>query len=192
MGIRKISIESIKNGSKSNKMWDQDTEQGAMVPIAHVIANGTSSNMNFLNIPQIYRDLVLVINATSSSAQSGAILFNYSSFGTYSATYTRGTGSASTSNRVTSSGAGPLLSNVSYNSTIPLSSVINIQNYSGTNTFKTYLARTSSEINGSGESQIVAGLWQKTEAISEVLISSGSGSIYWSGTATLYGIKAGI
>jgi hypothetical protein len=192
MGTKRLSTASIRTASKSNKMWDQDTQQGAMVPIAQVIANGTNSNMNFFNIPQTYRDLVLVINATSNSTQSGNIIFNYTSFGTYSATYTRGTGSASSSNRIINSGAGPLLSTVTYNSTIPISSVINIQNYSNTNTFKTYVGRTSSEINGSGESQIIAGLWQKTEAISEVLISSGSGSIYWSGTATLYGIKAGI
>jgi hypothetical protein len=162
-----------------------------MVPIGHVIANGNNSNMNFLNIPNHYRDLVLVINATSNSAHSGAIIFNYASFGTYSATFLRGNGSSALSTRVTSSGAGPLLSNVTYGQTIPTSSVIHIQNYANTSGFKTYLGRNAADVNGSGETQMIAGLWQKTEAIYEILLSSGSGSIFWSGTATLYGIKAG-
>jgi len=189
MAIRRFS--TAEPGVKSNKFWDQDTAQGAMEPIAQVIARGTSSNMTFSSIPNSYRDLVLVINAVSNSTHSGNLIFNFVSGGVYSATFVRGDGASVTSSRVTASGAGPLLTNITYSTTIPTSNIIHINNYSNTSKFKTYISRNSADRNGSGESQIVCGLWQKTEAITEIILSTGSGSIYWTGTATLYGIKAG-
>jgi hypothetical protein len=167
-------------------------EFGAMEAIAQVVGVGNSSNMNFFNIPQNYRDLVLVVNATSNSAHSGNIIFNFSSTGTYSSTFLRGNGSSALSSRVSNSGAGPLLGGINYSSTIPTSSVVNISNYSSTSTFKSYLVRNAADLNGSGDAQLVSGLWQKTEAIYEILLSTGSASIFWTGTATLYGVRASI
>jgi hypothetical protein len=162
-----------------------------MVPIAQVIGNGTGTNMNFLNIPQTFKDLMLVINATSNSAHSGNVIFNYTSFGTYSGTYIQGDGSSAISARITSAGAGPLLRSITYGTTIPVTSIIHFMDYTNTSRFKSYIGRNAGDLNGSGQTQLYSALWQKTEAITEILLSSGSGSIYWTGTATLYGIKAG-
>lgn len=191
MAIRRVSTASIKTGSKSNKFWDQDTAQGALEPIGQVIGNGTSSNMTFSNIPSHYRDLMLTVNATSNSSHSGNLIFNFASGGTYSATFLRGNGTSVLSSRVTGSGAGPILTSVTYGSATPISSVFHILNYANTTGFKSYILRNAADANGSGDSQIVLGLWQKTEAINEIILSTGSGSIFWTGMATLYGIRSG-
>jgi hypothetical protein len=162
-------------------------------PIAKITANGTSPNMSFSSIPQLYTDLVVVVNANTTGSSSGNIIFNFASSGTYSGTVISGNGSGvATSARVTSSGAGPMFlgSGNFQTSSIPVTMVFNINNYTNTNIFKSYIARTGSDLNGSGVTQEVVGLWQKTESINEIIFSTGSASIYWTGSATLYGIKA--
>ena len=81
---------------------------------------------------------------------------------------------------------------MTYGTFIPTASIINFPNYTSTTAFKGYIGKNAADAAGSGQVQAFAGLWQKNEAIYEILLSTGSGSIYWTGTATLYGIKAGI
>jgi hypothetical protein len=166
--------------------------QSTYTLIATVTANGTNSNMNFLNIPQTYTDLVLIVNANSTATQAGNILLDYAVGGTYSATYLSGNGSAASSFRLTALGAGAMLAGGSNftTSSNPISMVIHFLNYANTTTYKTYISRIAGDQNGSGYVQEMVGLWQKTNNIYEILLSTGSGSIYWTGTASLYGITA--
>jgi hypothetical protein len=189
MAIRRFS--TAKPGVKSNQLWDQDTAQGAMVPIAQVVGIGTNSNMNFFNIPSSYKDLIIILTATSNSSHSGNMIFNFASSGTYSGTYLTGNGSAAASSRITSNGAGPMLKDITYGTITPTTTIITIHDYANTSKFKSYTGKNAGDNNGSGQVQIFSGLWQKTEAIYEILLSTGSASIFWTGVATLYGIKAG-
>jgi len=166
--------------------------QSTYTPIATTVANGTNANITFSSIPQIYTDLVLSLNVYTTGSTAGNIIFNFVSGGTYSGTSLTGNGSAASSSRVINSGAGPMFISLGnfQTSTVPVAMVFNVARYSNTNTFKTYTVRTSSDLNGSGVTQEVVGLWQKTEAINEIILSTGNSAIYWVGTATLYGIAA--
>jgi len=192
MGIKKISIESIKNGSKSNKMWDQDTAQGALVPIASVNLN-QNVTLNFGNIPQTYQDLMIIINGHYNN--SGVLVMDDFNNGAPTCSFTSliGTGSAASSERLTSNGgalpvstaASPMIANVN-------SFIIHILNYTNSNTFKTVISRKASDNNGSGTTSLQVGLIQTTSPLSYFKFSTQNGANFFtSGVATLYGIKAG-
>lgn len=197
MAIRRLSTASIKTGSKSNKLWDQDTQQGAMVPLGSVIVGSNTSTqfLQFNGIPQIYKDLQLVVNARSARALSTInfhITTNSGQF--FSGTVLFGDGSTAQSSRFTNgfdptdgffpaaSAAGGLVG----------SAVAHILDYTSTSRFKTTITRFATDMNGGGASGVYANLVRSTNAITNVNVYTDFAD-YWAAgtTATLYGIKAG-
>jgi hypothetical protein len=194
MGTKRLSTASIRTLSKSNKMWDQDTAQGAMVPIGISDMNGTTTAFGFGNIPQTYQDLMIVANLrnVAGNAAAGWIINNNPSGVTYGVTTLRGDGSSATSVRGSSmsygaSQIGILGSTSGINATM----IVHFLNYANTTTKKTWIQKTGSDLNGSGFVGIEAFGNNLTDAITSIACSTANGSIFWSGTATLYGIKAG-
>lgn len=157
-------------------------------PIASTSFSATST-YTFSSIPSTYTDLVLILGSlTFSSGGNPQIQFNGDTTTNYSNTDLYGNGSAAGSTRNT----GNAYINVGFSatngsSTEPATVIVNVMNYSNATTFKTTIARGN---RAGGEAQANVGLWRKTpEVITSMTVKVASGSM--TGTATLYGIKAG-
>lgn len=192
MAIRRFS--TAEPGVKSNKFWDQDTQQGAMVPI--VSQNITNAVVHgYASIPQVYKDLKLVISATPN-ADANLVIDNVSggiSF-TGSTTHLYGTGSAIGSIRNTASAGFTALTNGGggyFKSGVPMTLIVHFLDYTNTSRFKNVIIEGSSDANGSGFTWIAVGLIANVSAITGFNLSTQNGSIGLTGTSTLYGIKAG-
>jgi len=111
--------------------------------------------------------------------------FNGDTGNNYSTTYLYGTGSSAVSGRVANDSWIVAMGRIN---TTGGASVINIQNYSNTTTYKTALGR------GSGAATLViagVGVWRSTTAINSITLSPESGQSFSTGAVlTLYGIKA--
>lgn len=160
-------------------------------PIASVTASGSStSQLVMSSIPSIYTDLVLICSyGFSGSGGTGmGMQFNSDSSTNYSSTILEGNGTSATSNRLTSTNY--LYFNYNSNTTLTvgtINSIVNIQNYANTTTYKTALVRT----NGSQYVHGVVGLWRATPAaINRIDLFSTSGNIASGSTFTLYGIAS--
>jgi hypothetical protein len=163
---------------------------GAMVPISSTVVASTGS-VTMSSIPATFQDLFLVVSArTDSSTLTSALLrFNGDSGSNYSSTMLIGNGSSATSERYSNEsfvrigyaiGSSQLASAYA-------SQTIHILNYANTSTNKTVIARDASDTNGSGLTQLSAGLWRNTAAISSITYAT---SLVAGSTATLYGIRA--
>lgn len=194
MAIRRLSTASIKTGSKSNKLWDQDTQQGAMVPIASFVLN-MYANITMANIPQTFQDLMVVISHTSQQPGS---LDDYMYFGqsgitggNYSVTRLTGDGATAASDRTTTTDGAYAAIRPANSANLFGSAIYHILNYANTTTFKTILIRNAADKNGSGVAQLSVATMRSTSAITSLLIG-GTGNYPGSGTTvTIYGIKAG-
>jgi len=137
-------------------------------------------------IPQTYTDLVLVVNAsTTSGNQNMRLNFNSDTYNNYSDTELSGNGSSATSVRDTSVAFMPI-DNVSYaQANFNNVKIINIMNYTNTTTYKTVLIRSNNAATGV---DAAVGLWRATpQAITSITVGS-SGTFAVGSTFTLYGI----
>lgn len=154
--------------------------------IATTTVSGSSTSTITLNsIPGTYTDLVLISNWVNSSSSTDTVIrFNNDSGSNYSSTTLTGTGSSALSNRYSNvSGV-----YISYNTgTSDRYGITQIQNYSNTTTYKTFLNRGNS---ASIDVQAVVGLWRSTAAITRIDIVNNVGVFNAGSTFTLYGIKA--
>lgn len=161
-------------------------------PIATTSTTSNATTVTFSSIPATYTDLVLVCGfGTSNAANNGPYIeFNSDAYtnNKYSGTRLRGNGTAASSARRTNDPfyiCDGVLPSGNVNET---TSIVQINNYSNTTTYKTSLVRNNNV--GSGTEAIVS-LWQKTEAISTITIKNLSTNYFINGsTFTLYGIKA--
>lgn len=166
-------------------------------PIATTTLGSAQASYTFSSIPGTYTDLVLVSNARTATSGSNAdsdsfgIYFNATTGTSYSTTYLLGDGSAATSARNTNAAeiyAGEIAGFLAAAGTFG-SSIISINNYSNTTTYKTAICRT-----GTANAFVSAtvGLFRSTSAISSltVRIFGGSKNLDTGSTFTLYGIQA--
>lgn len=196
MAIRRFSI--AEPGVKSNRFWDQDTQQGAMVPIATVnVTSGTDTAIGFSSIPQIYQDLMLVLSTrrTDSVTEGTQFLYTNHAGSVVSTTKLTSDGATATSSRTTAQNAGfigPYPGATAQVGTFA-TQIVHFLNYANTSSFKTILCRTASDRNGGGQTELSVTLSRDTSALTTIGVSTYNASIYYvpGSTATLYGIKAG-
>ena len=164
--------------------------------IATTTLVSAAADITFTSIPATYTDLVVVVFARSTFADTqvaGLIRVGNGSIDSgsnYSRTRLLGNGSAASSARGTN------LTSVSFDS-IPAASAsagifgtttIQINNYSNTTTNKTFLIRSNE--TGTFLAATV-GLWRSTSAINQIRIFEGGSVNLAAGTSiTLYGIKS--
>jgi hypothetical protein len=169
---------------------------GAIVPIATIRGTHGTEDLAINNIPQIYQDLMLVVNATVVSIvgnPSMAFQLNTNNSG-YSNTMLNGNGTTLSSSRSSGSSAiTPNLETERQNATYPTSLVIHFLNYKNSIHNKTALTRGGIDRNGSGNTAITASTLLSTSPITTIRISSFWAGTYWTvgSTFTLYGIRAG-
>jgi hypothetical protein len=153
-------------------------------PIATATGTGSATTITFSSIPSTYTDLVLIINGSGASGSYNATLqFNGDTGSNYSFTYLVGNGSIVQIGRNTNY---PYVVAGYMPSGTVSTTIVNINNYSNTTTYKTTLSR---ENTANSETGAWVNLWRNTAAINSIaVINSGN----WSSTttATLYGIKS--
>jgi hypothetical protein len=166
-------------------------------PIATITFGSVQASYTFSSIPGTYTDLVLVSNARTATSGSNAtsdsfgIYFNGTTGTSYSTTYLLGNGTTVTTSRNTNAAeiyAGEIAGFLASAGTFG-SSIISINNYSNTTTYKTAICRTGT---ANAYTAATTGLFRSTSAITSltVRIFGGAKNLETGSTFTLYGIKA--
>jgi len=150
-------------------------------PISTYTVGSPQASYTMSSIPATYTDLVLIIQATTISANYN-LRFNGDTGTNYSDTSLWGNGSSAASYRSSNN----TVIGLTYTSSGAPISKIQIQNYSNATTYKTVLTRQDDSVNATGGN---VGLWRNTAAISSITIVS-TGNIPTGTTLTLFGIKA--
>lgn len=151
------------------------------VALATITLTSTTSSVTFSSIPNTFRDLVLIVNSTSSTGAEGYsfLRFNNDSGANYGRVEMVGSAASS------SSGIFSNLIPITYRGT-PTNQVIQIMDYAQTNKHKTVIYR-----NNQSDSVVVAGAgrWANTAAITTVAAVSFSLAFASGSTLSLYGIS---
>jgi hypothetical protein len=150
------------------------------------------SSITFSSIPQTYTDLVVVVQAATSSNTPLYMKPNSSSSSVYSTSWVLSNGTTESSSRYNQAalgGAGILIDNYGGTTGFPsgLSGMAKyeIMNYSNTTTFKTILIRAGSAASWTVAS---ANLFASTTAISSLYFYPYTGNFAVGSTFTLYGV----
>ena len=146
------------------------------------------TTVTFSSISSAYTDLVVVYQGTTSSGGTILMRFNGDTSGNYSWTYMLGNGSTASSGRNSNQGFSWFTDAVvsGGSTTYPAQVVMNLNNYSNTTTYKTWLYRLDQVTNSNGAAQAHIGLWRSTSAINE--ISFYNTTMQTGSTFTIYGI----
>jgi hypothetical protein len=168
--------------------------RGAYVPIAYQKLSASSALVTFSNIPQIYQDLVIVMNFTMTAANRSLIYFNNDSTALYSTTVLSGfvnTGSYGNAGYRYTGGSsvqsGGL--NNGADTAIPSSQTCRVFNYANSTNFKNVLSHFANDKNGNGASENTIGLYRSTSPITAINLATGAGSWSANSTFSLYGIR---
>lgn len=156
-----------------------------------VLTSGTAS-VTFSSIPQTYTDIVLVSQySVGTNNDGGRIQFNSDTGSNYSRTHLRSNGSSTGSSTATNQtyiymdleGAGNTIQN-------PTQSIVEINNYSNTTTYKTALIRSGNIAGSYTGTSLICGLWRSNSAISTITLTTDSSTFITGSSFILYGIKA--
>jgi hypothetical protein len=203
VAIRRLSSSSLTTGSKSSKLWDQETTLGTFEAIATATCTAaTTSAITFSNIPQNYSHLQIRFVARSTTTNAGEsviISVNDTDQTHYHTHQLYGQGSSIVS--VAYATTAPIVTIPSGGNTASTygAGVVDILDYKSTTKNKTIKMFGGMETNaGSGQSNcwvgLVSGLYSKdTAAVTSVTIGV---YVYASGTGfatnsqfSLYGIR---
>lgn len=163
---------------------------GAFESIATATGTGSSGTITFSNIPGTYQHLqIRYLNTTSSSGESVLMQFNSDTGSNYTRHWIRGQGStASASGTASTTSIYVGSTNSGTDTTYPEVSIIDIHDYASTSKNKTARAFTGIDKNGSGDVQLLSGLWQSTSAITSIKLFI-TANFTTNSVFALYGIK---
>lgn len=152
------------------------------IPLATLTLSGSDSEIVFSGIPATFKDLVLIVQGTTTTGAGLPMRFNGDSGSNYSNVVAYGDGSS------TASGSGSGTSfELGYFTTNPAMSTVQIMDYAATDKHKTALIRYGSPAS-TNITAMRAGRWASTAAISSITLTTTTGS-YASGTTfSLYGV----
>jgi len=199
MSVTRLKTSTVAQGlPKFPNIYDGVTRP-TFVPIASATATSSFGRyFVFSGIPQTFQDLRIVLSVRTDHAATTdlfGMFLNSGEGGTInSQTSLNGDGTNATSVREINLFT-MIRTNIAGNtatSGIFSTVTIDILNYANTSTFKTALARTATDLNGSGNTTVTATLARITSAVSTINLGAiGSGTNLIAGsTATLYGIRA--
>jgi hypothetical protein len=158
-------------------------------PIAtNTVSGGSTNSVAFSSISGSYTDLVIVAKIFPTAdigGQNMYIRFNSDTSTNYSSTTMLGNGTAASSSRLTSqTGIGRM---DFYTAANPTATLLNVQNYSNSTTYKNVLIRHNVTDNGT---KAIVGLWRSTSAITSLEMYIDAGFYGAGSTFTLYGIAS--
>jgi|688.fasta_scaffold1181052_1 hypothetical protein len=152
-------------------------------PIATTTLGSAASTYTFSSIPSTYTDLVVVNSGTLNSTRNCTVRLNGDTGSNYSWTYLYGDGSSASSARASNTSEGL----INYVGTEQSTTILQINNYSNSTTYKTVLSRASSSVLGT---MTVVLLWRNTAAVTSLTLTSAAGQFQTGSTFTLYGIAS--
>jgi len=163
-----------------------------MTAIASTTLSTTATTVTFNSIPNTYDDLQLIVYGRADTASNyGRVRFNNDSGTNYSFTYLYGNGTSALSAQSSNNTSGYV-----FYFEIPSaantfgSAKLDILNYANTTYNKSWLVRDAHDLNGSGTTDLAAGLYRSTSAISRLdVIIQGTGNFASGSVFALYGIK---
>lgn len=197
MGVYELSgAGSVKTGRTLYTSMNAGNQYGAMVPIASTTFAGSTSDVEFTNIPQTFQDLYFVVYGRGTFAATQVLVQSYANndFSTiYSTTRLEGDGTNAYSNRQTGNAGFQYGYIPSANGTAGAFGSItgHILNYKNSTTFKTAISRFADDRNGAGTTGLYVGLYRSTAPITRLGIATyGVGNFAAGSQITLYGIRA--
>jgi len=163
----------------------------AMVALANLTLSADQQYVTFSSIPTgTYRDLYLVVNTYTETAANTRIRINGDTASNYFFVQANGNGSSASSSALASTSA-IFLNYAQYTFSNPSTFIIHFLDAFTTNKDKSTVFRWSS---ADGFSEMAAGRWASTSAITSIQFDSGSGNpgYMWKAGSTfaLYGIVA--
>lgn len=164
---------------------------GSFESIASATGTGSSGTITFSSIPSTYQHLqIRYMFQTVVAGNAMYLTFNNDTAANYVQQRLYGNGSTTTV------GASTAQSRISVDSqatgptaTSPVVGIIDIQNYGSTTQNKTLRALAGIDANGSGDANLISGLWLSTSAVNRIDLTLGSSSYTTSTVIALYGIK---
>ena len=154
-------------------------------PLATVTLGSSASSVTFSSIPATYRDLILVMNGSSSSGFGGALVrFNADSGSNYNDVLMYGYGGGTFGSE---SRANQTSGQIGVTSDTISTFVVQVLDCSATDKHKTFLSR---EGFASGETLATAGRWANTSAITSLQVFYASRTFSAGHTFSLYGVIA--
>jgi hypothetical protein len=158
---------------------------GTYEPIQTTTLNSGSGSIVFSSIPQTYTDLVLIYDAAVDTGVLNRIRFNSDTTSTnYRCLMFYGDGSSSSNSPYDDS----WIYNLPPTINSRMAGVINIQNYTSSSKYKTYISRWDNP--ASLGTYVTCGTWKNNSAITTVTLSTSSNLFTTGSVFTLYGIKA--
>lgn len=166
-----------------------------MTLIQEIVTANTQASVIFLAVPQIYRDLTIVVRGRGTlAANTSDILlqFNQDSTATYfrqvldaSGTQVLATATA-TNNGCDIGGISGASATANYSGVVRAT----IFNYRDTVFFKTYISQGGANFSSPAgqDAQIASGMWASTAAIDHIVVKPGSGSFVDGSVVSLYGL----
>jgi hypothetical protein len=156
------------------------------IALANTTLSASASTVTFSSIPSTYRDLIVVMSIKLTAGAETKVQFN-SSAANYSMVQAAFTGSSNFSN----GGGGNSwvwITPNSFTSTGEFDNcVMHIMDYSATDKHKGYVSRYDS-LSTNTYSNMIAGRWSETQAISSLAIYVSSNSFTSGSTFALYGV----
>jgi alpha-D-ribose 1-methylphosphonate 5-triphosphate synthase subunit PhnL len=155
----------------------------AMIPIANTTLGSNTASVTFSSIVGTYRDLLLVVQGTTTSGQNVTLQFNSDTGSNYIIAHMYG-GSGQGTSTVTSTF---MYANYFANwDSVQANIVANILDYTATDKHKTALIRDNST---STYTEAIAGRWANTAAITSIKVAAST--LFSTGTSfALYGVVA--
>ena len=159
-------------------------------PIATTTLGSSNTAITFSSISSAYTDLVIVANFMLAPSTNSDVYFYYNNdqSSLYSYTFVEGEGTTAVSGRTSNQTKAYLDVAIYFNpasSSQPITSIIQVQNYANSTTYKTALSRNS---QANRDTTAVVHLYRSTNAINRIDFG---GTTFQTGTnITIYGIKA--
>ncbi len=184
-----MPIQSIKSGtlSRSTAVGNAIILPGDFESIATFSLSSSDANVEFTSIPGTFTHLQIRVLSMSSTANWNKLQFNTDTGSNYTYHQLEGNGTTVVANSGTSQTS--IQYAYSYSTTNPLSAVIDILDYANTNKYKTVRTLSGNDSNGSGNVQLMSGLWLNTNAITSIKLINTSGLFNQHSHFALYGIR---
>jgi hypothetical protein len=155
------------------------------VAIAEQTLGTDAASVTFSSIPGTYTDLIMVVNAiTSTASEYMSINLNSDTGSNYSRTNLAGNGTSAVSVRGSNETVGYIGAETYGTNALKFNTVVHFMNYANTTTYKTFLSRAN-HVDLAAEA--IVGLWRSTSAITTIKVNSNFAT---GSTFSLYGIAA--
>jgi hypothetical protein len=158
------------------------------IALANTTLSSTATSITFSSIPANYQDLIVIMSIKLTAGAETKVQFN-SSTANYSMAQAAFTGSSNFSNGGVGNSWAWITPN-SFTSTGEFDNcIMHIMDYSTTNKHKGYVSRYNS-LSTNNYSNMIAGRWSETQAISSLTIYVSSNSFTSGSTFAIYGVAA--